>query len=315
MSMSSWYDKGMREHLVDVYYSDGIMAAATDREAAANRVFRHIEKLHAYDETIPWDQWFEDKSDELNAVLVFLQKSTSYHTYSEHFLAGMQHWDDSLVLSEENITSLQSFAFVVKEETWHALGQRENGVLLNALVDKIKMDTNFDLAANVGGNAPRAAGIGLYTGHVERYVQAWRTGEDPGLLGRWCQRTCKNANPQTWAMFCDRFPDAGVLIAHYTMTEQNTDVAKNFSKDWLLVHPEQHEALYAFLHNGPHAWALADDQDYGTDVAERAKYKSALMLSLFPEVKDAETYFRTYADVFLKNDMPLSLSLPEEMTP
>lgn len=291
------------------------MGAAMDREAAANRVFRYVETFHAYDTSIPWERWFNEKPGELGGVLSFIQQSESYHTYCEHFLAGMPHWDEALLMSEPNIAGLQSFAHVVQDETWHALGRREDGVLIKALVEKIKDITHFDLSENVGGNAPRAAGVCLYTGHIEQYVHAWRSGEDSMALSRWCKRASKHAMLETWTLFSEMYPDAAVVLVHHTRTEQATAIAEEFEQKWLLAHPEQHEALYAFLHHGPHVWGLSNTLEYGTDVAERAKDKSALMLSLFPEVKDAEAYLRTYAQVFFQNDATHSLPLPEELTP
>lgn len=303
----------MNANLADIYANAAKLGG--DPETPATAAFRYVEKFHAFDQTIPWAAWFAEQPEELNRVLGLIQQSVSYHTYSEHFLSGMQHWERGLLLSPEHMTSLVSFGFTVNESVWHALGRRKNGEVLIEMVGAVRAATNLDLATGRGGNVHRAAAVGLYTGHVQRFVDDWRSGNNVRTIGQWCERAGKNPMVQTWELFCEKYPDLGGLLVYCALNHQNTSEGKEFARAWLVNHPGQHEALYAYIYYGPHTWGISHDMTYGTEVAKNAREKGALMTSLFPEVKDVETYLRTYAHLFTMHAPPAVIALPEDMEP
>lgn len=301
--------------ILDIYLGDKKNMADVDATVQAQVVFRHLERLSAENYTIPWQKWFIERGPELNAMLGVLQKDPSYHTYSEHFIKGMPFWDSNLVLSKENADSVLSFGFYLSETVWHQLGRRDGGTLLAQLSGLIAQNQHTDLLLQAGRTSPQAMAIGFYTGFLDRAVHTYRTTGQSTELNHWCERASKVNTLETWSLFCQRYPDAGVLLAFHALGNNNSTDMLNFVKTWFKSHPEQHEAMYSYLQHGPHRWATSEDPAFGTDVAARSSDKGAFMQSLFPEVKDPGHYFHTYTHAFRQLSHPEEFSLPEGIEP
>ena len=313
----------MGKHILDVYYANRAEGLPIDPEVAAHQVFKYLERLAAF-ETIPWKEWFQEKPAELHATLKLLQKSPSYHTYSEHFLSGMPYWSEDILLSKENCTSLQSFSHLVNDSIWHELGKRTNGKLLINLLKQLEQ-MGFSNIIQHNSRAAQTAGIGLYTGYVELCVKSWRANKYISLLSDWCQRASRNEQHKTWRLFCARYPDAGIFLVYEILErKKQTSLSKTFVQNWFSLHPEQYEAIFAFrllkhsaltvFHDNFSA-IYDNDVSHKPDVAQQAESNSTIMFNLFPEINTAWEYLRTYMHVFKPGNEPVTLELPQGMEP
>lgn len=304
----------MHAHPVDVYLGGQDRIEKVDPGVGTRAVFRHLEKLHAYDQKADWEAWFEQKPDELHRVIGILQNDPAYNTYSEHVLNGMGHWTKENLISGANLSNVDVFGHMVAPATWHALGKRDDGGILNTMV-KTSASMGLSWGRTLAFKTPHSTALAFYQGSLQDAVESYRSGHGHEQLERWCKQASKMTMLDTWELFVERYPDCSALLVCYCLETQLNPAMCDFLSQWAVEHPAQHALMYAFVQQSPIAWSLHEDVTFGTDVHERTRDVRLLLSSLLDPTHEPVPFLRACMQMHL--DAPQAsmqaLPLPQEM--
>lgn len=304
----------MHEHPVDVYLGGQDRIEKVDPNVGTRSVFRHLEKLHAYDQSPDWEAWFEQKPDELHRVIGILQNDPAYNTYSEHVLNGMGHWTKENLISGANLSNVDVFGHMVLPATWHALGNRDDGSILNTMV-QTSASMGLAWGRTLAFKTPHSTALAFYQGSLQAAVESYRSGQSHEQLERWCKQASKMTMLDTWELFVKRYPDCSALLVCYCLQAQLNPAMGNFLSKWAVEHPTQHALMYAFVQQSPIPWSLYEEVTFGTDVHERTRDVRLLLSSLLDPTHEPVQFLRVCMQMHLgaPEASTQALPLPQEM--
>lgn len=300
----------MLSHPVDIYYNNALQPG--NEQDGARRVFSFLELLYANNTPAPWDAWFEQRSGELNLVIKRLQDDSAYSLYAEHLLAGMPYWNVDNLNSPAHVENLRTYAVHVVESTWHALGQRDDGRVLIAMLAAIEASTGREFMQDAMRSSPHAAAIGFYNGFLEMHTRPLNNDEYSSELYVWSSRICSEPLPLTTALFCSKYPEVGFLWAANALKQSNKQKAlldtENAITRWAVEQPVQSQALYSYLMYERHYWGKPDEALFSLNVDE-IQSNAALIKSIYPEILSIGQYVRVYVELFNTTSPRIEASL------
>ena len=302
---------GMLPNPVDVYYNTYATQLFDDPSGVA-RVFSFLERLYAEKTTVPWDVWFEEKEDELHAVIQHLQQSPSYSVYVEHLFAGMPYWNADNLTNAVHISSLTTMHREINEATWHGLGQRENGQILKTVVDAATQYMGRDFMKVAMRASPHATAIGFYNDFLAEHTHRLENNDYSSELYAWCDRLSNDNLPLTQTLFLSNYSSASFLWAVHALkraphNEGQSDVD---IKLWIIEQPAQSEALYAYLMHETHYWKTPPTLLGDATVNEKTWRNAQLIKSIYPDIPSVGQYVHAYTELFNQTPFNAKTSLP-----
>ena len=304
----------MAKHPVDVYLGEYPNMDAVDPGVGARAVFRHLERMYAYNEERNWASWFEERPEDLNRVIGILQNDPSYNTYSEHVLDGMGYWTKENLVSSTNLSNVDVFGHMVAPATWHMLGQRDHGDILKEMVT-VSANLGLSWGRTLAFKTPHSTALAFYQSSLQAAVDGYRSGDSYEELERWCKLASKMPMLDTWQLFVERYPDCSALFVCHCIQTQHNPGTSDFLAAWAQKHPAQHALVYAFVQQSPIAWSLNEDVSFGTNVHERTEHARLLLSSFLTPTADPVQFLRAFAGMQLNTpEVPsLVLALPPGM--